>query len=51
MMNDEFFAKFFNFTNFMVGQVISGIRLMTDQLFMKDWFEMLSGVKVHVEKP
>ena len=51
MINDEFFAMFFNFTNFMVAQMISVSRLMTSQLYMKDWFEMLSGVKVHVEKP
>ena len=52
MINDEFFAMFFNFTNFMVAQIISVIRLMTDQLYMKDQFEIYSGVKVHEqEKP
>ena len=34
MINDEFFATFFNFTNFMVAQMISVIRLMTGQLYM-----------------
>ena len=50
MINDEFFAMFFNFTNFMVAQIISVIRLMTDQLYAKA-FEKLSGVEVHVQKP
>ena len=49
MINDEFFAMFFNFTNFLVAQIISVIRLMTGQLYMVS--EMLSGVEVHVEKP
>ena len=50
MINDEFFAMFFNFTNFMVAQIISVIRLMTDQLYAK-YFKKLSGVEVHVQKP
>ena len=49
MINDEFFAMFFNFTNFVVAQIISVIRLMTGQLYMVS--EMLTGVEVHVEKP
>ena len=48
MINDEFFATFFNFTNFMVVQIISVIRLMTGQLYTK-YFKMLSGVEVHVQ--
>ena len=51
MINDEFFAMFFNFANIMMAQMISVIRYMTGQLYMKDWFEMLSGVEVHVQKP
>ena len=48
MINDEFFAMFINFTNFMVVQMISVIRLMTGQLYTK-YFQMLSGVEVHVQ--
>ena len=46
MINDEFFTMFFNITNLVVAQIISVIRLMTDQLYMKDQFEIYSGVKV-----
>ena len=52
MINDEFFTMFFNFTNLVVAQLITMIRLMTGQLYMKDQFEIFSGVEVHVhEKP
>ena len=50
MINDEFCAMFFNAFNFMVAQMISVFRLMTDQLYAKA-FEKLSGVEVHVQKP
>ena len=52
MINDEFFTMFFNSINLVLAQIITVIRLMTGQLYMKDQFEILSGVKVHVnEKP
>ena len=52
MINDEFFTMFFNITNLVVAQIISVIRLMTGQLYLKDQFEIYSGVKVHEqEKP
>ena len=50
MINDEFFTMFFNITNLVVAQIISVIRLMTDQLYMKDQFEIYSGVKVHEQE-
>ena len=51
MINDEFFTMFFKFTNLVVAQIITVIRLMTGQLFgMKDQFEIYSGVKVHVHE-
>ena len=52
MINDEFFTMFFNLTNLVIAQIISVIRLMTGQLYLKDQFEIYSGVKVHEqEKP
>ena len=52
MINDEFFAMFFNITNLVVAQMITVIRLLTGQLYRKDQFEIFSGVKVHIhEKP
>ena len=52
MINDEFFAMLFNSINLVVTQMISVIRLMTGQLYLKDQFEIYSGVKVHEqEKP
>ena len=52
MINDEFFTMFFNLTNLVIAQMISVIRLMTGQLYLKDQFEIYSGVKVHEqEKP
>ena len=52
MINDEFFTMFFNSINLVLAQIITVIRLMTGQLYMKDQFEIFSGVKVHVhEKP
>ena len=53
MINDEFFAMFFNVTNLIVAQMITVIRLLTGQLiYRKDQFELFSGVKVHeLEKP
>ena len=50
MINDEFFTVFFNFTNLVVAQIITVIRLMTGQLYMKDQFEIYSGVKVHEQE-
>ena len=52
MINDEFFTMFFNLTNLVIAQIISVICLMTGQLYLKDQFEIYSGVKVHEqEKP
>ena len=53
MINDEFFTAFFNFTNLVVAQIITVIRLMTGQLHINDRFEIISGVKVQElrEKP
>ena len=50
MINDEFFTMFFNLTNLVVAQIISVLRLMTGQLYMKDQFEIYSGVKVHEQE-
>ena len=51
MINDEFFANFFNIFNFMVAQMISLYRLMTGQFETKEYFTILSGVEANVEKP
>ena len=51
MINDEFFAMFFNVFNFMVAQMISVFRLMTYGFEMKETFIIFSGVEVNVEKP
>ena len=52
MINDEFFTMFFSLTNLVVAQIISVFRLITGQLYMKEQFEIYSGVKVHEqEKP
>ena len=50
MINDEFFAMFFSLTNLVVAQIISVFRLITGQLYMKEQFEIYSGVKVHKEE-
>ena len=47
MINDEFFTVFFNFTNLVVAQIITVIRLVTGELYLKGHFEIYSGVKVH----
>ena len=46
MINDEFFAMFFNVTNLVVAQMIAAIRLVAGQLYRKEQFEIYSGVKV-----
>ena len=55
MINDEFFATFFNFTNFMVAQMISVIRLMTGEYNryknVTHWFKEDSGVEIQMKKP
>ena len=58
MINDEFFAMFFNFTNFIVTQMISVIRLMTGEyerkelfVYWSDWLKEDSRVEVQIEKP
>ena len=51
MINDEFCAMFFNTFNFMVAQMISLFRLMTDGFEIKETFIIFSGVEVNVEKP
>ena len=51
MINDEFCAKFFNMFNFMVAQMISMFRLMTDQFETKETFTIHSGIEVYVDEP
>ena len=51
MINDEFFAIFFNALNFMLAQMISIIRLMTGGFVNKTIFTVYSGVEVIEEKP
>ena len=51
MINDEFCAMFFNAFNFMVVQMISMFRLMTDQFETKETFTILSGIEVYVDEP
>ena len=55
MINDEFFATFFNLTNFMMAQMISVIRLMTGEYERNKnfifWIKEDSGVEVQIEKP
>ena len=50
IINDEFFAMFFSLTNLVVAQIISVFRLITGQLYMKEQFEIYSGVKVHEQE-
>ena len=58
MISDEFFATYFNFTNFIVTQMISVIRLMTGEyerkelfVYWSDWLKEDSRVEVQIEKP
>ena len=51
MINDEFFATYFNFTNFMLAQIISVTRLMTGEYENFKNFAYVSGVKVQIERP
>ena len=40
MINDDFFAMFFNVTNLVVAQMITAIRLVAGQLYRKEQFEI-----------
>ena len=51
MINDEFFAIFFNVFNFMVVQMISIFRLITGQFQTNKSFYIYSGIEVNVDKP
>ena len=51
MINDEFFATYFNFANFMLAQIISVTRLMTGEYTSFKNFAYVSGVEVQIEKP
>ncbi len=46
MINDDFFATFFNMFNLMVVQIISVIRLMTGEFHERDEYPILSGIEV-----
>ena len=51
MISDEFFATYFNFTNFMLAQIISVTRFMTGEYENFKLFAYVSGVEVQIEKP
>ena len=51
MINDEFFAIFFNVFNFIVVQMISIFRLMTGQFQTNKSFYIYSGIDVNLEEP
>ena len=51
MINDEFFATYFNFTNFMLAQIISVTRSMIGEYENFKNFAYVSGVKVQIERP
>ena len=51
IINDEFFATYFNFANFMLAQIISVTRLMTGEYTSFKNFAYVSGVEVQIEKP
>ena len=51
IINDEFFAAYFNFTNFMLAQIISVTHLMTGEYENFKNFAYVSGVEVQIEKP
>ena len=51
MINDEFFAIFFNVFNFTVVQMISIFRLMTGQFQTNKSFYIYSGIDVNLEEP
>ena len=51
MINDEFFATYFNFANFMLAQIISVIHLMTGEYENFKNFAYVSGIEVQIEKP
>ena len=51
MINDEFLATYFNFTNFMLAQIISVTRFMTGEYENFKLFAYVSGVEVQIEKP
>ena len=43
MVNDEFFARFLNLFNLMIGQMISFVRLFTGNFIFHNGFQIFSG--------
>ena len=43
MLNDEFLATFFGIFNLLIGQLISGLRVMLGEFYQREEFATLSG--------
>ena len=45
MLNDEFLATFLGIFNLIIGQLISGLRVMLGEFYQREEFAILSGFK------
>ena len=43
MVNDEFLATFLGIFNLLIGQLISGLRVMLGEFYQREEFATLSG--------